>query len=234
MEQSIYYFVATVIATFSIVATAMSLFQINRNRKKQYEQKRREKTVEMIIYYANHVSKETKSVEKIVSTFTDEQCQDLYNCVPFDITEKTKEKICKVCPYKQECQKAEQPDTTSEDSAHTDETSEKEPKLKPCEKGKNKYYVSDTILYFIRGHIISYLNTLESVLLAWQLGIVVSDVIEEEFIFLDKKRQRDRALEVFRTIAGNGKSYPAIELFYQHLDAKRQEESQKLLKKIIK
>lgn len=230
MDQSIYYLLAIILATISMIATAISLVQISRNRKKQYEQARRDKTVEMIIRYSESISKTTKAVEKIVSTFTDEQCQDLYNGVSFDITSKTKEEICKICPHKKECQELELRESTQ----NTGTPPEEQPELRPCEKEKNKYYVEETILYFIRGHIISYLNTLESVLLAWQLGIVVPDVIEEEFIFLDKKRQRDRALEMFRSIAGNGKSYPAIDLFYQHLDNKRQEESRKLLKKTIK
>ena len=107
--------------------------------------------------------------------------------------------------------------------------------LKYCQKDEDKdnYYVQDALLYFLRGHIITYLNSLESVLLAWQLGIVEQKTIEEQFIFLNKKNQNERTLEIFRSIAGGGHSYPAIEKFYQHLNQKEMEEAKKSLKCIL-
>ena len=204
------------IALIGLVFACVQLWQIRKNRQKQFDQSRREKTVEMVTFYVKNTNKETRAVEKIVSGFTDEQCQDLYNCTPFVIDEKTKNRICQICPHKQECERL------------------RNTFRHKCQlKNGDKYVVDGTVLQFIRSNIISYLNNLESVLLSWQLGIVEQSVIEEQFTFLDKKRQREKALETFRMIAGSGRSYPAIEKFYQHLEQKRINEAKATLKKIL-
>lgn len=202
-------------AILGIIFACVQLWQIKINRKRQFEQARREKTVEMVMHYSKCINSETKSTEKIVANFSDEQCQDLYNGNAFRIDEKTKEQLCKICPEKAKCEKS------------------KKHERKMCQDNHGNYCIKGNILYFLRGNIITYLNTLESVLLAWQLGIVEQNVIEEQFVFLDKKRQRERALETFRTIAGNGHSYPAIEKFYQHLDEDKRKKAQETLKDIL-
>lgn len=210
MERDIYDFINVILNVILVLATvagvifaSFQLWQIKTNRKRQFEQSRREKTVEMIIHYAKGISKETKTTEKIVAKLNDEQCQDLYNCTPFTISQNIAEQICAICPQKLKCKA----------------NGKGKPKL--CQDKDGNYWIKDKMLYFLRGNIVSYLNSLETVMLAWQLGIVDQKAIEEQFLFLDKKRQRERALETFRTIAGNGHSYPAIEKFYQHLDMKR-------------
>ena len=159
--------------TLSYVGTAgglifagIQLLQIKSNRRKQYEQARREKTAEMIMYYAQRVNPKTKYIEKIVSNFSEEQCQDLYDCVPFNINKETKDKLCSVCPYNEKCQ-----------------SSGKE----ICINNKGKYVVENELLYYLRSNIISYLNTLENVLLTKDLGIVEEEIIVEQFAFLNKK-----------------------------------------------
>lgn len=208
--------VSAVISLVALFFACFQLWQIRKNRQKQFDQSRREMTVKMVTFYVKNTNKETRAVEKIVSGFTDEQCQDLYNCSPFVIDEKTKNRICQICPHKQECEKF------------------KNVFRHKCQLKKgDKYIIDGTVLQFIRSNIISYLNNLECVLLSWQLGIVEQSVIEEQFMFLDKKRQREKALETFRMIAGSGRSYPAIEKFYQHLEQKRIDEAKKTLKKIL-
>ena len=197
-----------------LIFSGIQLFLINSNRRKQYKQLRREKTAEMIMYYSQQITKETKYKESIVLSLNDDQCIDLYNCTPFIIDEKTKKKLCSICPHKIKCRK----------NNHKNEL---------CKKD-GRYYISDSVLYDLRGSTISYLNALESVLLTWELGIVERPVIEEQFSFLDKKRKKERALETFRTIAGSGHSYPAIEKFYQHLDLEASKKAEKSLKKILK
>ena len=207
--QVIYYFVAMGGVAFA----GIQLRQIKSNRKKQYDQARREKTAEMVTYYTQRVNPQTRYVEKIVANFDDDQCIDLYNCVPFVVNEETHNKLCSICPNKSTCTKETEP---------------------LCKNSDGKYYVKDELLYCLRGTIINYLNTLESVLLTWELGIVEQDVIVEQFAFLDKKRQKERALETFRSIAGGGHSYPAIEKFYQYLKRESEKKSEESLKDIIK
>ncbi len=230
MNEELYYMLSTMFEGLIVILTVVgSIFaciqlrQIKINRRRQFDQARREKTVEMVMYYVRNTKKETRVIEKIVAGFSDEQCQDLYNYTPFQIDEKTKRLLCQICPHKEECQKMS--DIKKENCCK---------KKDNCRfKKGNSYIIDDVTLLFIRGHIISYLNVLECVLLSWQLGIVDQGVIEEQFIFLDKKRQKEQALDTFRTIAGLGKSYPAIEKFYQHLKQKRREEAAKTLRNIL-
>ncbi len=207
-----------ILTLVGFVFTGVQLWQIKRNRKKQFEQSRREKTVEMVVMYTKSVNNKTKSIEKIVSQFNDDQCQDLYSCVPFTVDDRCACQICQICPNKEKCDSLE---AAGEDIK--------------CRTGKNNsFLLQGEMLHIVRGSVIEYLNTLESVLLSWQLGMVDQKALEEQFIFLDKKRQKERALETFRMIAGGGKSYPAIEKFYQYLDQKNRDEAQKSLRDILK
>ena len=220
LEES-YFLISILIQSFASVLTLVSLIfacvqlrQIKINRKRQFEQARREKTVEMVLMYIKNSNSQISFIEKIVCQLTDEQCFDLYNSTPFYVDKKIKDQLCEICPYKNSC------------------TNDK----KECE-GPDKeagYYIHGELLYLLRGAIVKYLNSLESVLLAWQLGIVDQSALEEQFAFLDKKRHKERAVETFRNIAGNGKSYPAIEKFYQYLDQKNAKEAAKSLKEILK
>lgn len=226
MSSEQYYTISIIISIImaiftmaSLIFACVQLWQIRSNRKKQFDQARREKTVEIVSHYVKDTTcnSQIRAVEKIVSTFTDEQCQDLYNFVPFIIDEKTKNKICPICPCKEACEKRK----FEQQAEYCKDTT------------TENYMIKDSILHFIRTNIISYLNAIECVLLSWQLGIVEQRVIEEQFVFLDRKRKKERALEIFRTIAGNGHSYPAIEKFYQHLDQKRTEAAKETLKDIL-
>lgn len=223
MSSDSYYFYSIVIAGLTALFTlaglifaCVQLWQIKKNRVRQFDQARREKTVEMVLRYTNDTDNLTRAVEKIVAQFSDEQCQDLYSGTPFEIDTKIRERLCGVCPHQIDCKKL------------------KEGELKFCQGDDKKYYINGDLLYFVRGSIIDYLNSLECVLLAWQLGIVDQSALEEQFAFLDKKRSRDRAVTAFRIVAGNGRSYPAIEKFYQHLDQQREEAAKKSLKDILK
>lgn len=216
MESKNYYLFAIIIAFAGLIFTCFQLWQINRNRKKQYEQLRREKTVDMVIFYIKNIRQDTKSVEKIVSRFSDDQCQDLYDFNPFIIDKHIKERICAICPNRSRC------------------IENNKIKNELCKDNDGRYWIKDNVLEFLRTIVISYLNTLESVMLAWQLAIVDQKTIQEQFAFLDKKPQKERALEIFRSIAGQGHSYPAIEKFYQYLEQQKIKESKKTLKKIIK
>lgn len=221
MEQNTYYLLSLILslimATATIIGlvfTCTQLFQIKKNRKKQYEQSRREKTIDMVTMYINSINSQTKATENIVAQLTDDQCQDLYNGISFEVDEKIVNKMCKICPYRAECKQ----DTN---------------KKTKCKNSKGEFVIEGDLLYLLRSSVINYLNTLECVLLSWQLGIVDQKTLEEQFEFLDKKRQKERALEVFRTIAGNGKSYPTIEKFYQYLDQKNNDRAKETIKEII-
>lgn len=212
---SIIILAATAITTIvALIIGCVQIWQIANNRKKQYDYSRREKTVEMVKLYTETIHNShwnTRAIEKIVSEFTDYQCQELYNLNEFSVDKSVIDNMCKICPYRDKCNN----------------------KKEKCKK-ENKYYITGDMLIMLRTSVIDYLNLLETILLSWQLGIVEQNALGEEFTFLDKKRKKERALEIFRTIAGNGNSYPAIEKYYQYLDQHKQKQAQETIKQIIK
>jgi hypothetical protein len=73
----------------------------------------------------------------------------------------------------------------------------------------------------LRWHALQYLNTLESILVAWQYSIVDREIIEIQFAYLFKPSRGHAALKHFRTAAGGMDSYPAIEIFSNHIEEQR-------------
>lgn len=208
--------ISAILTLIGLVCTVIQLWQIKRNRHKQYEQSRRELTVEMVYRYSQNINPETRIAEKIVMQLTDEQCQDLHSCTPFQVDKKLQPQLCELCPHKKECEKITKI------------------KKKPCYTDDGTFTVKGDLLLKLRSTIIDYLNTLECVLLSWQLGIVDQIALEEQFEFLNKKRHKERALETYRTVASGGRAYPAIEKYYQYLRDKEAKEAAKSIKKIIK
>ena len=74
---------------------------------------------------------------------------------------------------------------------------------------KSSYTVDGKILTELRWHVITYLNTLETIMISWQLGIVDRDTIEEQFQFVNDPL-KGSTLSEFRHTAGG---FPAIEAF---------------------
>ena len=73
----------------------------------------------------------------------------------------------------------------------------------------------------LRWLLISYLNLLESILAAWQYNIVDRDLIEHEFSYLFSPEEGYTVLKNFRIVCGGEKTYPAIEIFINHLEERR-------------
>ncbi|OJU96039.1 MAG: hypothetical protein BGO19_03295 [Acinetobacter sp. 38-8] len=80
----------------------------------------------------------------------------------------------------------------------------------------------------LRWHVITYLNALESVLVAWQYSVIDREIIEHQFSYLFKPSDGHEGLKHFRVAAGGGDSYPAIEIFASHI---KEERRKKLIQK---
>jgi len=223
MSSETYYLVGAILTFLGLGFTSVQLWQIKGTRKRQFDQARRNKTAEMVMYYSQNITKETKRAERIVSGFSEEQCSQLYNSAKFTVDKSTRDKICALCPRFESCTPGGK-DNKSDETFH---------EFCKCPGEYTEYVIGDDLLYTLRWHVMRYLNTLESVLLTWQLGIVDQDIIEEQFQFLNRKSQKSRTLEIFRSIAGDGHSYPAIEKFYQYLVQKENDEARQTLKKIL-
>jgi hypothetical protein len=177
--------------------------------KKQHEEMRRIKTVEVMEHWSNSLKRETSFAEKIVEGFTDAQCRDLYFKKPIELDIEKGRDLCQICT---ECKDAKD-------------------KCEQCISG-NKFKLTGAPLAEFRWYVIGYLNMLESVMTAWKLKIVDTDEIENQFQYLYNPEQGWNALEPFRKAAGGEDAYPNIDEFMKSLEEKKRRKRDKSVKKL--
>ena len=172
-----------IILLASAVFVVFQIHLLKKQIRNHHEERRRENTISFMSMWCNSVKKDTCIAEQVARDLNNEQCQCLYNHTPFTVSEKTKKSICKFCPL-----------------AHD--------MCDSCSL-KNSTTVDGKILTELRWHVVTYLNTLETVMIAWHLGIVDKETIEEQFQFVNDPLKAC-SLSEFRHTAGG---YPAIEAF---------------------
>ena len=192
------------ITAFSGLLIIFQLFLSHKQKKKEHEEQRRQKTVEIMLEWNASLERETSFAEKIVEQFTQEQCRNLYSQKKFYVNKDLHEQISQICAYKKEglCETCASKDGTEF-----------------CLEGKR--------LLALTWYIISYLNTLETVLVAWQQETVDKKIIEHEFSYLYSQEKGRNVLAHFREAAGGKKAYPVIDAFINKL--KQNEESKNAL-----
>ncbi|MBQ2719033.1 MAG: hypothetical protein IJB94_02760 [Clostridia bacterium] len=159
------------------------IFLLKKQIKEQHEEHRRENTINYMLTWCDCVKKDTCIAEQVARKLNNDQAISLYKHEAFEVLPQTKKDICKFCSLgKEACAGC-------------------------CLKDSN--VVDGKILTELRWHVITYLNTLETVLIAWDLGIVDRETIEEQFSFL-KDATKGSTLSQFRYSAGG---YPVIEKF---------------------
>lgn len=193
--------VALIVQSIGIIVIIIQLNLMKKQTHDNLEQSLREKTVEIMTTWSKTVQKETSFAEKIVEQFDEKQCELLYEQKDFQVSTEVKRELCQICPYKNT-------NTCTECKSNS----------------SNLHTVSGLQLTELRWYIISYLNSLESVMIAWQQGIVDREIIEKQFLFLVDPTKKRNALANFRKVAGNGNSYPVIEKFCNILIEKQKQE----------
>jgi hypothetical protein len=174
----------------------------------QYRASKKKEYVDLMIQWSSTIKKETSFAEKIVNKLDETQTRSLYNQEPFKVSKDIKEKLCEICPYKNNSYCSE--------------------KCKDVPIPNDGFTVSGLQLSELRWYIVQYLNSLESIMLAWQQNIVDREMIEEEFLYLYDPARGGNALKKFREIAGGGNSYPVIGEFYKKLVQKKDEKGAKV------
>lgn len=90
-------------------------------------------------------------------------------------------------------------------------------------EGDDYFELSESDSSKLRWAAVNYLNALEFVLVAWQYSIVDRDIIEHQFSYLFKPADGYELMKHFRKAAGGEETFPAIEIFTEHLNNKRRE-----------
>lgn len=163
------------------------LFFIKKQMKDNHEERRRENTINFMSTWCNSVKKDTSIAEQVARKLNCEQCKKLYKHEPFAVSDDIKKDVCKFCPLDTE-------------------------KCENCTL-KDSNTIDGKILTELRWHVITYLNTLETLMVSWHLGIVDKKTIEEQFAFMNDS-EKGCTLAEFRHSAGG---YPLIEEFIDEI-----------------
>lgn len=172
-----------IILIISAVLIIPQIYLLKKQIKEQHEERRRENTTQFMATWCNSVKKDTCIAEQVARKLNTDQCKKLYQHESFSVSNDIKKDICKFCPINKEI----------------------------CEKCslRDSELVDGKILTELRWHVITYLNTLETILISWDLGIVDKETIENQFAFLNDT-DKGCTLAEFRHTAGG---YPVIEKF---------------------
>lgn len=196
----------SVVGIVSSLAIFVQIFLIKKQMKNGYEKSRREKTVDLLIVWTKSLNKETIQAKKIVESLSDKQCMDLYNNIPFEVDPKIRDKLCIFCSEKV---------------------------CKDCEayqECNGRYKVSNKQLANLRFHAVTFLNTLESILVAWQSSIVDDQIICAQFGYLFNQQEGKDLMYSMRKACGGVDSYPAIAAFYDYLQSEKMKGGKKKAK----
>ena len=176
--------ICSIITTLCTAALTSQIYLLKKQIKADHDRSRREKTVESMMTWSNTIRRETSVAESIVEQFTFEQCKDLYNRRAIIVNKDILVMVKEICP---DCK---------------------------FPKKAGGYLLEGEALNFIRWHVISYLNLLESTLTSWKLELVDREIIENQFSFLYNEARGWNILEQMRN-ASDG--FPVIAEFLEKL-----------------
>lgn len=195
--------VVSILELIIMIVTAIlvipQIYLLKRQIKGQHEEHRRENTTNFMSTWCNSVKKDTCIAEQVARKLNGEQCGKLYRHEAFDVSDEIKNDICKFCPLEK---------TLCNDSCSL----------------KTSKRVDGKILTELRWHVVTYLNTLETLLIAWDLGIVDRGTIQEQFAFLNDA-SKGSTLSQFRHTAGG---YPVTEKFIDAIKSSSQKPKSEL------
>ena len=178
--------------SFAIIGIGLAFWRIYVMRHtffSDHDRSRRLSALNMMQFWTGTLNQKSSIARKIVESFTNDQCQALNNQKSFNI-----------------------------DSNKKDLLNEYFGKESITEK-ENVITLNEGQSSILRWEIISYLNQLETVLIAWRHNIADKDIIEEEFNYLYNPEKGHTLIENFRTATGID-SYPGIKEFIGELKTK--------------
>ncbi|HHK6135697.1 hypothetical protein ACTHTV_11065 [Neisseria sp. P0015.S010] len=193
-----------------IIGLGYAILQFQLGKKQMsadYERSRREKSVELLMEWSKLLKRENSAARKIIDTLSEEQCRKILQQQKVRVSKEHKELLFELL--------------YSESS-----------KLTAVEldgglvEGDDYFELSESDLSKLRWAAVNYLNALEFVLVAWQYSIVDRDIIEHQFSYLFKPADGYELMKHFRKAAGGEETFPAIEIFTEHLNNKRRESLQ--------
>lgn len=219
--------IATIVNACAVFGVVLLRFQI----KAEHERGRREKAVDLLLAWNNSLKKETSLARKTVESFSFEQCQSLFRQEAFQVNKKQYKSILEIMDYDEGDRKEHKQQKAQEEQRAQPESVEQvnqiEPVKQPDKKKNESNDKEDTELdegevSKLRWLVLTYLNELESILVAWQYSVANRKIIEAQFSFLFNDANGCNALSNFRKACGGQSCYPAIESFAAHVQREKE------------
>ncbi|CAB1368165.1 hypothetical protein [Denitratisoma oestradiolicum] len=186
---------ATIAGSIAIFGIALQVYIAHRQLKADHERSRREKSVEILMEWSRNLKKEGSVARKIIECLNEEQCRDIFAQQEVKISRKHENLLAQLFG----------------DKIQTKE-------------GNDHILLTEAQSTELRWHAVSYLNSLEFTLVAWQYSVVDKEIIETQFSYLFRPADGHEVLKYFRKAAGGENSFPAIEIFTAHLSKKRRDQ----------
>lgn len=201
MKLTEYASIAAIVQAIAALGIAFQIWQSHQEVKADHERSRREKSVELLMEWSKNLKEEGSLARKIIESLSEQQCQEIFKQEEVKIHKKHEALLNKFF-NNQELLTSEGEDTIT---------------------------INERQSAQLRWHAITYLNSLEFTLVAWQYSIVDRAIIEKQFQYLfNSTNINDEVLKHFRKAAGGEESFPAIEVFAAHVANKKKD---KLIKK---
>ncbi|MBN4063495.1 hypothetical protein JYT79_01805 [Cardiobacterium sp. AH-315-I02] len=164
-----------------------------KNLGADHERSRRETAINLLVEWSTNLNRRGSIARKFAETLDFNQSKELFNENAIKIDIKNKHLILGCLP-----------DTTDE-------------KIKSWDDNKT-IDLSENESAEIRWIIVSYLNTLETIMTAWRHNLADKQIISEQFSYLVSAKDGHAILKNFREAAGGRSSFPGIADFVEETE----------------
>lgn len=185
--------VATILGALAVIGIVIQVRLTQIQIRADHERGRREKTVDLLVEWDKRLKKESALARKIIECLNEEQCREVVAQQKLHVPKKLENLLKQFFGEN----------------------------FKVEDNSNGNIILNEAHSAELRWHAVTYLNSLESILVAWQYSVVDRDIIEHQFSYLFKPSDGHEALKDFRVAAGGEDSYPAIEIFAGHIREKR-------------
>lgn len=183
--------IANVVIALGVIVAVFQFLMSKKQLQKDHERSRRERAVELIQTWTTQINQKATLARKLIECLDESQVKAIYNQESVKLDKKHLN-LVHGCLIENGIQENEELITLQEKQSSE-----------------------------IRWLVVSYLNSLESVLSAWHYGIADEEIIETEFSYLVSPTKGYFILEKFRRASGGVDSYPAIQAFVDKISKKK-------------
>jgi hypothetical protein len=171
--------IASAVSAIAAAVALMSLYLLVKQRWSDHDRSRGERAIELTRFWATALTRRAAITKKLVERLDDAQTRSLWKMEAFSVLTELEHVLRGCIPAE----------------LH-----------EGLEKQDGRIYLKEDVVTIVRWEMVTYLNQLESILMASRHNIADRDLIEEQSRYLVKRSEGSYLLETFRTAAGGASS----------------------------